>query len=245
MKSLRWIAAVSLLLAPLAVAPTSNAGEAAVIDATFGDLVDVPTVAPDRAEVRVRFQARAGQGLLITDNHGEFNPSCEHPTLTTAGKPVPRGEAGTWLFPRTGAYILDFAHSCVGTSPGGADYLADYTIELRRVVFHRGVVGEQLDTRMTRTTWHAFRVPVPAGPGVRVFSQSTGGAIVEAFRKVARPGDVQRNFSEMCIPKILLTGPGLGDECGYDIHRRDDYVVLGYQPATLHRVRRPTGVNVG
>lgn len=245
MKSLRWIAALSLLLAPLAVAPVSNAEEAAVIDAKFGDLVDVPRVAPDRAEVRVRFQGRAGQGLLITDNHGEFNPSCEHPTLTTAGKPVPRGEAGTWLFPRTGAYVLDFAHSCIGTSPGGADYLADYTIELRRIVIHRGAVGKRLDTRMTKTTWHAFRVPVPTGSGVRVASGSPVGAIVEALRKVVRPGGVQRNFSEMCRPKKLLTGPGLGDECGYDIRRGDDYIVLAHEPTTLQRLRQVTGANVG
>jgi hypothetical protein len=233
MKRVRWMAALSLFLAPLAAVPASGSA-VDVVDVKFGDAIDVPRVADGLAKVTVRFQGRSGQGLLITDNHGELSASCEHPTLTTAGTTVPRGEAGTWLFPRTGAYVLDFEHSCMSTSSGGASNLADYTIEIRRVVFHRGAVGERLDTRMTRTTWHAFRVPVPKGPGVRIVSSRPGGSMVEAARKLERPGSEQRKWSTMCTPLSAPTADqGLGSDCGYPFRRRDDYVVFSAAPTTL------------
>ena len=118
--------------------------------------------------------------------------------------------------------------------PGAVSYLADYTIEPRRIVFHRGQVGERLATRMTKTTWHAFRVPVPKGPGVRVVSSRPGGSYVEAARKVERPGAEQRNESSMCTPLSVPTGDqGLGSDCTYPFRRSDDYVVFSAAPTTL------------
>lgn len=233
MKRSRWMATLSLLLAPLTALPASGSA-VDVVDVKFGDAIDVPRVADDLAKITVRFQGRAGQGLLISDNHGELDASCEHPTLTTAGKTVPRGEAGTWLFPRSGTYVLDFEHSCVGFSSGGSEYLADYTIELRRIVFHRGEVGERLDTRMTKTTWHAYRVPAPKGPGVRIVSSRPGGSFVEAARKLERPGAEQRKASSMCTPLSVITADqGLGSDCSYPFRRSDDYVVFSAAPTTL------------
>lgn len=48
------------------------------------------------------------------------------------------------------------------------------------------------------------------------------------------PGRNQRNFNSMCRPGSLITGDeNLGDDCGYNIRRNDDYIVLGEKPTTL------------
>lgn len=226
-------ATLSILLATFAAVPAS-ARQEAVIDAKFGDSIAVPEVFPNVAEVKVRLRGRAGQGLLISDQVGDADPGCETATLTIAGTTVPRGEMGTWLFPRTGTYLLHYQHSCMGSSSGGSGFLIDVTLELRRLVIHSGKVGQRLNTRTTRSTAHAYRVPVPSGPGVRVAGRFRGRVIVEAARMLKHPGRNQRNFNSMCRPGSLITGDeNLGDDCGYNIRRNDDYIVLGEKPTTL------------
>lgn len=233
-RSLAVVAALPMLLTALAAVPPASAADASIIEAMFGDRIAVPEVATDLAKVKVRFQGRAGQGLLLSDGLGDANPGCETVKLTSAGKTVPRGEMGTWRFPRNGSYLLDYQQSCQGSSPGGAEYLLDVTLQLRRLVIHRGKVGQRLDTRLTRSTAHAFRVPVPSGPGVRVARRTEGDVIVEAARMLDQPGRNQRNFAGMCRPVSLITGDeNMGDDCGYRIRRSDDYIVLGDQPTTL------------
>lgn len=226
-------ATLSFLLAPFAAVPAS-AHQEAVVDAKFGDRVAVPAISADLARVKVRLQGRAGQGLLIGDGVGDTDPGCETAKLTGAGKTVPRGAMGTWIFPRSGTYVLDYRQSCRGSSSGGADFLIDVTLELRRLVIHSGKVGQPLNTRLTRSTAHAYRVPVPSGPGVRVVGGLVGTVIVEAARMLDQPGRNQRNFNSMCRPRSLITGAQkLGDDCGYRIRRSDDYIVIGGRRTTL------------
>lgn len=236
MKRFGWVAAaaaVSLFVAPLTAVPASGAAAAGVIDVKFGEVIDVPQTEDRLARIAVRFRGRAGQGLLISGNDGQLHTaSCEQSTLTTGGRTVARGKAGAWLLPRTGTYRLDYQSSCRGSSSGGADYLIDQTLTLRRIVMHPGAVGERLNTRMTDSTWHAYRVPVPKGPGVRV----SRFAMVETARTLFRPSAEPRVNSSLCRPTSLFTrDQRLGSDCDFpfSVRRSDDYVVLADSPVKL------------
>ncbi|UUZ60797.1 hypothetical protein [Nocardioides sp. B-3] len=226
------VAAISVLVAPLTTGLASATVSAAVVDVKFGDAIEVPEVAPFVGRIKLRLHGRKGEGFVLANR--DASADCERAHLSIAGKVVPGGELGNWFFPRTGTYVLDYEHTCRGESSGGAAYLWDVVPEPKRLVIHEGSVAEPLNTRITETTVHAYRVDAVKGPGVRVESGDGYGAVVEAARKL-EPTATQRNFARLCHTRSVLTREVLGSQCGYRFRRNDDYLVINTEPTRLER----------